>query len=207
MEDGITIVIVDDHAVVRSGLMAYLSTSSGFNVVGEAATGEEAIGLVSQHSPDVVLMDLILPGMNGAKATSEIKRINAQTKIVLLTSTHDEELIFSAFKSGADACILKDMKMENLTDALLGAVNNQVKFHPRIAVQILNNLRLYESFDGNPQLTITQREKEILELISKGYSNRKISRKLGISEHKINILLGSVLAKIHLLGHTNSVFS
>ena len=141
MAEPITIIIVDDHAVVRSGLRAYLSASTEFIVVGEAASGEEAIDLIRQNIPDVVLMDLILPGMSGSKATSIIRRISPRTKIVVLTSTHDDELIFSAYKSGADACVLKDMQMENLTWAIQRAVNDKVSFHPRIAVQILRSLQ------------------------------------------------------------------
>ncbi len=207
MAEPFTIIIVDDHAVVRSGLRAYLSASTEFIVVGEAASGEEAIDLIRQNIPDVVLMDLILPGMNGPKATSIIRRISPRTKIVVLTSTHDDELIFSAYKSGADACVLKDMKMENLTGAIQRVVDEEVSFHPRIAVQILRSLQMIESFEEYAPGSLTEPESEVLEMKSKGFSNRKISDELHISEHKVNRLLSNILNKLHVIGRTHAVLS
>jgi NarL family two-component system response regulator LiaR len=203
----ITIIIVDDHAVVRSGLQAYLSASADFEVVGEAATGEEAVDLIRSNIPDVVLMDLILPGMNGSMATAIIKRINPQTKIVILTSTHDDELIFSAFKSGADACVLKDMKMDNLTGAIQRAVSGEVSIHPRIAVQMLRNLVMTSDYESNSPGTLSQEEGAVLELKSKGFSNRKISIELHISEDKVNNILRSILNKLHRINQPHTLES
>jgi DNA-binding NarL/FixJ family response regulator len=198
----ISIIIVDDHAVVRSGLRAYLSSSTEFVVIGEAASGEEAIDLTRQNLPDVVLMDLILPGMDGSQATSIIKRISPRTKIVVLTSAHDDELIFSAFKSGANACVLKEMKMDNLTGAIQRAVNDEVSLHPRMAAQILINSRSFGNSDDYSPWSLTETEIEILELISKGLSNRKISDELCISDYKVNRHLSNILNKLHLIGRT-----
>jgi DNA-binding NarL/FixJ family response regulator len=198
----ISIIIVDDHAVVRSGLRAYLSSSTEFVVIGEAASGEEAIDLTRQNLPDVVLMDLILPGMDGSQATSIIKRISPRTKIVVLTSAHDDELIFSAFKSGANACVLKEMKMDNLTGAIQRAVNDEVSLHPRMAAQILINSRSLGNSDDYSPWSLTETEIEILELISKGLSNRKISDELCISDYKVNRHLSNILNKLHLIGRT-----
>jgi NarL family two-component system response regulator LiaR len=203
----ISILIVDDHAVVRSGLRAYLSSSTEFVVVGEAASGEEAIDLTRQNIPDVVLMDLILPGMDGSKATYIIKRISPRTKVVVLTSTHDDELIFSAFKSGADACVLKDMKMDNLTGAIQRAVNEEVSLHPRIAAQILRKLQTIGNFEEYSPGTLTEPEAAVLEMKSQGFSNRKISDELHISEDMVNRLLSNILNKLHLMGQTQAVLS
>lgn len=202
MTEPISIIIVDDHAVVRSGLRAYLSSSTEFVVIGEAASGEEAIDLTRQNLPDVVLMDLILPGMDGSQATSIIKRISPRTKIVVLTSAHDDELIFSAFKSGANACVLKEMKMDNLTGAIQRAVNDEVSLHPRMAAQILINSRSLGNSDDYSPWSLTETEIEILELISKGLSNRKISDELCISDYKVNRHLSNILNKLHLIGRT-----
>ena len=109
MTEPISVVIVDDHAEVRSGLRAYLASQPGFNVVGEAASGEEAISLATKHIPDVMLMDLLLPTFDGVEATREIKRISPGTQIIVLTSSYDDEQIFSALKAGASGCIFKDM--------------------------------------------------------------------------------------------------
>jgi len=198
----ISIIIVDDHAVVRSGLRAYLSSSPEFLVIGESASGEEAIELTRENLPDVVLMDLILPGMDGSKATCIIKRISPRTKIVVLTSSHDDDLIFSAFKSGAHACILKDMKMDNLTGAIRRAVNDEVSLHPRMAAQILRNSRTLGNLGDNSPWTLTEPETEVLGLISQSLSNRKISDELHISEKKVNKHLSNILNKLHLIGRT-----
>jgi NarL family two-component system response regulator LiaR len=205
MAEPITILIVDDHAVVRSGLQAYLAASVEFEVVGEAASGEEAVDLVKQNKPDVVLMDLILPGMNGSEATSMIKKINPRTKVVVLTSTHNEDLIFSAFKSGADSCILKDMKMEYLTNAIKKAVNEEVSLHPRIAAKILRNLKTIDKIEEKSPFSLSEIETSILELKSKGFSNRKISDKLNISEEDVRELLNEILNKLHLIGQTQTI--
>ena len=207
MTEPISIIIVDDHAVVRSGLRAYLSSSTEFVVVGEAASGEEAIDLTRRNIPDVVLMDLILPGMDGSMATYIIKKISPRTKVVVLTSTHDDELIFSAFKSGADACVLKDMKMDNLTGAIQRAVNEEVSLHPRIAAQILRKLQTIGNFEEYSPGTLTEPEAAVLEMKSKGFSNRKISDELHISEDMVNRLLSNILNKLHLMGQTQAVLS
>ena len=207
MTEPISIIIVDDHAVVRSGLRAYLSSSPEFLVIGESASGEEAIELAMKNLPDVVLMDLILPGIDGSKATRIMKRISPRTKIVVLTSSHDDELIFSAYKSGAHACILKDMKMDNLTGAIHRAVNDEVSLHPRMAIQILNNSRSSGNLDDNSPWTLTESETDVLELISKGISNRKISEELHISEKMVNRHLSNILNKLHLMGRTQEALN
>ena len=202
MDEPISIIIVDDHAVVRSGLRAYLESSPEFLVIGESESGEEAIELARQNLPDVVLMDLILPGIDGTQATCIIKRISPRTKIVVLTSSHDDELIFSAYKSGAQACILKDMKMDNLTGAIRRAVNDEVSLHPRMATQILRNSRTLGNLGDNSPRTLTESETEVFELISKGLSNCKISDELHISENKVNSHRSNIINKLHLIGRT-----
>jgi NarL family two-component system response regulator LiaR len=202
VNEPISIIIVDDHAVVRSGLRAYLSSSPEFLVIGESASGEEAIELTRQNLPDVVLMDLILPGIDGSKATCIIKKISPRTKIVVLTSSHDDELIFSAYKSGAHACILKYIKMDNLTGAIRRAVNDEVSLHPRMATQILSNLRTFENLGDHSPWSLTVSETEVLGLIAQGFSNRKTSEELQINENKVNRHLSNVLNKLHLIGRT-----
>jgi DNA-binding NarL/FixJ family response regulator len=125
----------------------------------------------------------------------------------VLTSSHDDELIFSAFKSGADACVLKDMKMDNLTGAIQRAVNDEVSLHPRMATLILRNSWTFRNSDENSPLTLTDPETEVLELISKGLSNRKISDELHISENKVIRHLSNILNKLHLIGRTHRVLN
>jgi len=202
VKGSISIIVVDDHAVVRNGLRAYLATQSGFEVVGEATTGEEAIYLVSQLIPDVVLMDLILPGITGIEATHRIKKISPRTHIVVLTSSNDDSLIFSAFKAGADACILKDMKMDNLTLAIQKTVQGEVTLHPRIAALILTNWQIFGDEDDSSPFMLTEMEVNVLNLTAKGYSHRKISDELSVPESKVNGHLKNILTKLHLAGRT-----
>ncbi|MBP8164209.1 MAG: response regulator transcription factor, partial [Anaerolineales bacterium] len=117
-----SILIVDDHEVVRNGIRSYLETISNFQVVGEASSGEEAISMVSELIPDIVLLDLIMPGMDGIETTRRVKQISPRTQVVVLTSYHEDVHIFPALKAGAISYILKDMKMEKLVDVLHRAV-------------------------------------------------------------------------------------
>src|SRR5687767_5155195 len=126
-----SILIVDDHEVVRNGIRSYLETVKDFQVVGEAASGEEAVRLVSEHIPDIVLLDLIMPGMDGVETTRRINQISPRTQVVVLTSYHEDVHIFPALKAGAISYILKDMKMEKLVDALYRAAQKEVRSEER----------------------------------------------------------------------------
>jgi len=124
-----TILVVDDHEVVRSGIRSFLETTPEFQVVGEAASGEEALSLVSELIPDIVLLDLIMPGMDGIETTRRLRQISPRTQVVVLTSYHEDIHIFPALKAGAISYILKDMKMEKLVDVLHRAVQGEVTLH------------------------------------------------------------------------------
>ena len=131
MTSPITILIIDDHEVVRKGVRSYLETIPDFQVVGEAGSGEEGIGMVSELIPDIVLLDLIMPGMDGVETTRQIKKISPRTQVVVLTSYHEDVHIFPALKAGAISYILKDMKMEKLVDALHRAYQGEVTLQAR----------------------------------------------------------------------------
>ena len=141
MSDPICVLIVDDHEVVRRGVHAYLDTLLDMKVVGEAATGEQAVVLAQEHIPDVVLMDLILPGMDGVEATRKIKDISPRTQVVVLTSYHEDEHIFPALRAGAISYTLKDMKMDGLAEAVRKAAHGEVTLHPRVAARVLQDIR------------------------------------------------------------------
>lgn len=190
--------IADDHEVVRNGIRSYLETLSDFQVVGEAASGEEAIGLVSELVPDIVLMDLIMPGLDGIETTRRIKQISPRTQVVVLTSYHEDAHIFPALKAGAISYILKDMKMDKLVEALQG----EVTLHPRVAARVLQNLR--GESDEEPQLLadLTDRELDVLKLIANGLSNSQIAEKLVISENTVKGHVSNILSKLHLADRT-----
>ncbi len=197
-----TILIVDDHEVVRKGVRAYLETLPEFNVVGEAATGEEAIALVTEQVPDVVLMDLIMPGMDGVETTRRVKAISPRTQVVVLTSYHEDIHIFPALKAGAISYILKDMKMDKLVEALHRAMDGEVTLHPRVAARVLQNLRSEDAEDSQLFTDLTERELEVLKLIANGLSNSQIAETLVISENTVKGHVSNILSKLHLADRT-----
>jgi NarL family two-component system response regulator LiaR len=197
-----TIIIVDDHEVVRKGIRAYLDTLPDFQVVGEASSGEEAINLVTDLIPDIILMDLIMPGMDGVETTRRIKKISPRTQVVVLTSFHEDVHIFPALKAGAISYILKDMKMEKLVETLLRAVKGEVTLHPRVAVRVLQNIR-GENPDSEQLFTdLTDRELDVLKLIASGLTNHQIADKLVISENTVKGHVSNILSKLHVADRT-----
>ena len=202
MTNPITIILVDDHEVVRNGVRAYLETLHDFEVVGEAASGEEAIGLVSDLIPDVALMDLIMPGLDGVETIRRIKKISPRTQVVVLTSYHEDVHIFPALKAGAISYILKDMKMEKLVEALHRAVQGEVTLHPRVAVRVLQNIR-GENPESEPLFTeLTERELDVLKLIASGLTNSQIAAQLVISENTVKGHVSNILSKLHMADRT-----
>jgi len=202
MAEPITIILVDDHEVVRKGMRAYLDTLPDFRVVGEASSGEEAIGLVSELIPNLVLMDLIMPGMDGVETTRRIKKISPRTQVVVLTSYHEDAHIFPALKAGAISYILKDMKMEKLVETLRRAVQGEVTLHPRVAARVLQNIR-GENPEAEPLFTdLTERELEVLKLIASGLTNSQIAEKLVISENTVKGHVSNILSKLHVADRT-----
>lgn len=198
----ITIVLVDDHDVVRRGIRAYLDTLPEFQVVGEAVSGEEALKLVVEFIPDVVLMDLIMPGMDGVETTRRIKALSPRTQVVVLTSYHEDAHIFPALKAGAISYILKDMKVEKLVEAIHRAVQGEVTLHPRVAARVLQNIRGESSGEENLFADLTERELDVLKLIANGMTNNQIAGKLVISENTVKGHVSNILSKLHLADRT-----
>ena len=202
MTEPITVILVDDHEVVRKGVRAFLDTLPDFRVVGEASSGEEALVMVSDLIPDVVLMDLIMPGMDGVETTRQIKKISPRTQVVVLTSYHEDAHIFPALKAGAISYILKDMKMEKLVDVLRRAVQGEVTLHPRVAIRVLQNIR-GDNPDSEPLFTeLTERELDVLKLIASGLTNSQIAEKLVISENTVKGHVSNILSKLHVADRT-----
>ena len=157
-----SILIADDHEVVRNGIRSYLETIPDMQVVGEASSGEETLNLVAELIPDILLLDLIMPGMDGIEITRRVKHISPRTQVVVLTSYHDDVHIFPALKAGAISYILKDMKMEKLVDVLRRAAQGEVTLHPLVASRVLQNIR-GENGEEQPLFTeLTERETGVL---------------------------------------------
>jgi two-component system, NarL family, response regulator LiaR len=200
----ISILLVDDHEVVRKGVRAYLDTLPEFHVIGESSSGEEAILMVAEHIPDVVLMDLIMPGMDGIETTRQIKKISPRTQVVVLTSYHEDVHIFPALKAGAISYILKDMKMEKLVDVLHKAVQGEVTLHPRVAARVLQNIRGNSDEDQQLFTDLTERELDVLKLIASGMSNSQIAVELVITENTVKGHVSNILSKLHLMDRTQA---
>ena len=204
MANPISVLLVDDHQVVRQGVRFYLESQPEFIVVGEAESGAVAVKLAEDLIPDVVLMDLVMPVMDGVEATRQVKNISPRTQIVVLTSYHDDEYIFPALQAGAISYILKDVKMDELAEAIVRAARSEVTLHPRVAARIIQELHGATSDELNPFKELTNREMDVLKLIADGSNNKKIAEQLVITEHTVKGHVSNILSKLHLADRTQA---
>jgi DNA-binding NarL/FixJ family response regulator len=204
MTEPITVLIVDDHQVVRHGVRAYLEALPDFTVVGEAESGEVAVHLAAEQIPDVVLMDLVMPGIDGVEATRRVKDVSPRTQIVVLTSYHQDEHIFPALQAGAISYILKDVKMEELAEAARCAARGEARLHPHVATRVIQELRGPRRAELNPFTELTERELEVLKLIANGLTNSRIAEQLVISENTVKGHVSNILSKLHLADRTQA---
>jgi NarL family two-component system response regulator LiaR len=204
MDNAITILLVDDHAIVREGVRAFLDAHAEFTVVGEADSGSAALKLVEELIPDVILMDLVMPGMNGVEATRQVKTVSPRSQVVVLTSYHEDEHIFPALQAGALSYTLKDVDMEELADVVRMAALKEPWLHPRVASRVLQELHGRMKDKVNPFTTLTTREMEVLKLIADGLSNSEITEHLVISLHTVKGHVSNILSKLHLHDRTQA---
>ena len=204
MKDSITVLLVDDHRVVRQGVRAFLATQPDISVVGEAESGAEGVQFAGQFVPDVVLMDLIMPGMDGVQATREIKRASPRTQIIVLTSYHDDEHIFPALRAGALSYLLKDIGAEALADAIRQAARGEAALDPRVAARVIKEVQGARTTADEFHLIteLSDRELEVLGLIAKGMSNAEIAARLVLSEKTVKGHVSNILSKLQLTDRT-----
>jgi two-component system, NarL family, response regulator LiaR len=202
--DPITVMIVDDHEMVRRGACSYLEAQPDISVVAQASSGEEAVKLAQEFIPDVVLMDLVMPGIDGVEATRRVKNASPRTQIIILTSFHQDEFIFPALQAGAISFLLKDVKATELLEAIRRAARGEATLHPRIAARVIKTFRSQEPDQATPFTTLTEREMEVLKLIAKGYSNEKIAEQLVISVGTVKGHVSNILSKLHLVDRTQA---
>ena len=200
-----SILIADDHAVVREGLRGLLRLDPEFVVVAEAADGETAVSLARQHAPDIVLLDLLMPGIGGVAATREIKASSPGSHIMILTSSDDDEQAFAAIEAGAQSFLLKSMRGEHLLQAIRSASIGESTLHPAIARRILTAMHQSRQPQPGPFADLTERELQVLRSLAQGGSNAKIAMDLGISEKTVKVHLSNVMSKLHLSGRTQAV--
>ncbi|MBN1317411.1 MAG: response regulator transcription factor [Anaerolineales bacterium] len=204
MAGSITVLVVDDHDVVRRGIHAYLNALPDIEVVGEAESGEMAVQHARDFVPDVALMDLVMPGMDGVEATRKVKYISPRTQIVVLTSYHQDEHIFPALQAGAISYLLKDVKMDELAEAIRRAARGEATLHPRVAARVIREFHGARQNDINLFNELTEREMDVLRLIADGQSNSDIAIKLVISENTVKGHVSNILSKLHLADRTQA---
>jgi NarL family two-component system response regulator LiaR len=204
MTEPITVQIVDDHSVVRQGVRAFIETQPDIMVVAEAESGEAAIKLAAEHAPDVVLMDLVMPGMDGVEATRLVKQVSPRTQVIVLTSYHQDEHIFPAIRAGALSYLLKDVEPRELADAVRKAARGEATLHPRVASRVVQELHGARRDATNPFTELSQRELDVLRLIADGLSNADIAERLIISDKTVKSHVSNILNKLHLADRTQA---
>src|SRR5829696_5240757 len=187
----IRVMITDDHNVVRQGLRMFLSLDPDIEVVGEAEDGEEAISMARELHPDVVLMDLLMPVMNGVEATKAIRSEMPDVEVIALTSVLEDVSVTGAIRAGAMGYLLKDSQAEELHRAIRGAAEGRVQLAPEAAAKLMREVRAPE----NPE-ALTERETEVLKLLARGKSNRQIASELFVEEKTVKAHVSSILRKL-----------
>ena len=192
----IRVLIADDHALVRKGLRALLSTKDDLDIVGEAGDGRAAVEQARSLEPDVILMDIQMPGMNGIEAIKQIVFHQVQTRILVLTSFATDDKVFPAIKAGALGYLLKDTDPEELVQSIRRVARGESSLHPAIARRVLDELAHPAS--APTASSLTEREIDVVRLIAKSLKNRAIADQLGISETTVRAHVSNILSKLHL---------
>jgi NarL family two-component system response regulator LiaR len=194
----IRVVLVDDHAVVRGGLRFLLEQQPDMEVIGEGKDGAQGVTLVTSLLPDVVLLDLLMPRMDGITAVREMKRLTPNTQVIILASYYEDDQIFGAIKAGAISYLLKDAGPEELVEAVRAAARGEGILHPLVAARVLREMQ------QPPLQALTAREGEVLTLIARGRSNGEIAAELVIGEGTVKAHVSNILTKLHLADRTQA---
>ena len=200
----IRVMLADDHAVVREGLRVFLELQEGIEVVGEAADGEEALGLAERLRPDVILMDLVMPRLDGVAAMRELRRRLPETRVIALTSFLDDERLLPAIQAGAASYLLKDVEPSELARAVRAAKAGEAMLDPAAAARLVDAVAQGATPAAANRERLTRREQEVLELLASGRSNKRIAFELGISEKTVKAHVGRVLAKLGVSDRTEA---
>jgi NarL family two-component system response regulator LiaR len=200
--DRISVMLVDDHAIVRQGLRTYLELQPDIEVVGEASDGKQAIAMVRDLLPDVILMDLVMPNADGVEATRAVTSLSPSTRVIVLTSFSEDEKVFASIKAGAQGYLMKDVLPQDLVAAIRTVYRGEAQLDPEIARKLMQEFT-------NPQPTapkhdLTDRELEVLTLIAHGKSNKDISEVLVLSEKTVKTHVSNILQKLHLSDRTQA---
>jgi DNA-binding NarL/FixJ family response regulator len=199
------ILIADDHPVFRDGIRTLLEVTAGIEVTGEATTGEEAVALAEQNQPDLILMDVQMPGLNGIEATQRIVARHPDTRVLMLTMFEDDASVFAALRAGASGYILKDATKDEIRRAIQGVANGEAIFGPAIAARVITYFaQPRPSAPLNPFPELSSRENEILDLIARGWSNPQIADHLTLSRKTISNYVSNILSKLQVTYRTEA---
>ncbi|PTX59094.1 LuxR family two component transcriptional regulator [Melghirimyces profundicolus] len=201
----IRILLVDDHPMVRKGLRLFLKTKEDMEIVGEASNGKEAVEEMERLQPDVVLMDLVMPEMDGVEATRKMKEAHPGVKVVVLTSFSDQDHVLPAIRAGAEGYQLKEIEADELAETIRAAHQGQTHLHPRAAGHLVHQFTSGVSREEkNGPDVLTRREREVLRLITAGKSNKEIAAELVIAEKTVKTHVSSILGKLELQDRTQA---
>lgn len=193
----IKVLIVDDHQVVRQGLRTFLELINDIQVLGEASDGQQAIELTSKLMPDVVLMDLVMPRLDGIAATGHIKSLGLGTKVIALTSFAEDDKVFPAIQAGASSYLLKDVSPDELVDAIRAAFHGEARLHPEVMRKLIEQVAVQPTSGKSTECQqLTSREMEVIHLVACGKSNREIAQVLVISEKTVKAHVSNILGKL-----------
>ncbi|HLG77404.1 MAG TPA: response regulator transcription factor [Ktedonobacteraceae bacterium] len=204
MSENISVLITDDHALVRQGIRIYLELQPDLTILGEADSGETAVRMAAELAPDVMLMDLVMPGMGGVESTRQVKQASPHTQVIVLTSYHEDEYIFPALRAGALSYVLKDIGPAELADVVRKAARGESVLHPRVAARVVQEVRGTRNDTPNLFTDLSDRELEVLRLIADGLSNAQIATRLVISEKTVKGHVSNILSKLHMLDRTQA---
>lgn len=199
-----SILIADQHEVIRRGIHAILTSMTEFNVISDVDNGVEAVNIARRIKPDLLLMDIKIAGMDGIELIRQIKRTSANTKIVIFTSSQDEEIILGALEAGATSYLLKDIHSDQLIEALLYAQRGETMLHPLVATKVLNILIAPDPQKRKFASQLTKRELQVLKLVATGLNNQEIADRLFISISTAKAHVSNILGKLHLSDRTQA---
>lgn len=205
MPEPIRVLIAEDHPVVRRGLRGFLETYAEFQVVAEAEDGLQAVALAREHVPDVILMDLLMPRLGGVEAIEQIMAFSPATRILVLTSYAEDELLFPAMRAGALGYLLKEVEPEDLVGALRAAARGQATLHPRVAARLVQGATHPALPPAEDELTeLSERELDVLRLVARGLSNKEIAEQLYLAEGTVKSHVSNILSKLQLAHRTQA---
>jgi DNA-binding NarL/FixJ family response regulator len=200
----IRVLIVDDHAVVRSGLRVFFELQPDIEVVGEAADGSEGVAMARRLEPDVILMDLLMPNMDGITAIARVKAERPETEIVTMTSFIEEDKVTAALEAGASGYVLKDAEAEEVAAAVRAAFAGEVHLDPAVARLLAQRMRQRKSPQDELTEPLTDREKDVVNLLGQGMSNKEIASRLFITERTARTYVSNILGKLGLASRTQA---